>query len=129
MLKTNAKKVREEIKKYVDECINAEAENYDNTRELMEYVVGTYNDDRTLRCNLAELMTEYWAIFTPYYSEMRELIKTWLDETDEQANAFSDDKVIEKFYFLIERELQKYWVDMNYNYKDRRFNYSVKENI
>lgn len=59
--------------------------------------------------NIITFTREMGNAFPIYYDDMRKLLKEWLEETDEEAGRFDNDKVAATFDSLVERVLFKYF--------------------
>lgn len=96
MLKTNTKKVMEALKKHIGGF-------YGKTGDLLADMraVGGFTPYHQGR-NLAE-----GGAFLCYCDEQREFLREALEETHEEADRFSDDKVFELYCHLIGRACEK----------------------
>ena len=103
--KSNTKIVKEAIRSYIKDCVNAELEGRDMTLDdlIKETNIAAIGNN----VSPAEIMVNYSLVFTPCIEEERELIKTWLDETDKEANKYNQLEVNAHFIHLIDRELEK----------------------
>ena len=103
--KSNTKIVKEAIRSYIKDCVSAELESREMTLDdlIKETNIAAIGDN----VSPAEIMVNYSLVFTPCIEEERELIKTWLDETDDEANKYNQLEVNAHFIHLIDRELEK----------------------
>lgn len=121
MLRTNSKAVKDAVRSYINEHFDFSGydENFDNLTlpekcekfiEIMrnEWYKG-YERKRTP--NLQEAVIGYInccvSCFPIAYSyhEHRKLLESWLQETEEESEKYSDDEVSNLFYHLISREI------------------------
>ena len=103
--KSNTKIVKEAIRSYIKDCVSAELESREMTLDdlIKETNIAAIGDN----VSPAEIMVNYSLVFTPCIEEERELIKTCLDETDDEANKYNQLEVNAHFIHLIDRELEK----------------------
>ena len=119
MLKTNSKKARENAKKVFNEML----ELYDNDGEdfltssmldnMIEQLITSTTDNKgrlnhshykTVQDAFTEaIVMDMWV----YTSDAREVLKSILEETDEEANRFDSDKVYKTLGAMMYREFMK----------------------
>lgn len=120
MLKTNSKKVFERVQNYIIESLEASTDLFNPTEaELLAAAVDWYfsGEARPIKYygaiyyryehSFADFLTNSAIMFTPWYEEERELLKNWLEETEEEANTYTDQEVSRLFIRLLDRELKK----------------------
>lgn len=115
-IKSTRKEVKERIRAYIKECVNAELEGREMTLDDLIKETNLVNE------HPAVTLTNYSLVFTPYIEEERELIKSWLEETDEEANKYNPLDVNAHFIHLIGRELEKA-LDVKYRLISNRQGY------
>lgn len=103
MLKTNKKEVKEAVRRYIVENVKEEACNLGTD---IQGICDWYNKGYH-QVSIGEFLTNYAGVFTFYADDQRALLKEWLQETDEEANNYSADKVEALFIRLINREIEK----------------------
>lgn len=104
MLKTNSKKALEnitkeiinefepdELYKLIDEYNNYNYENYSPVNSITDFIAN-------YRC------CNSWT----WYSVQRQILQKALEETDEEAYKYSDEKVTNLFYYLFDKCILKY---------------------
>lgn len=113
MLRTNNKAVEMKVLNYLKE----EIATIDGDNETLEaglaYMLEYFNDnnkhDYIGYKNIITFTREMGTAFPIYYKDMRNLLKEWLEESEEEANKFDDEKVAATFDSLLERVLFKYF--------------------
>lgn len=90
-------KVANYIKKAIDEYTESGA---DIVADVNNYLIDYPNK------NAGEALADLGAV-TCYYSEMRELLREWYEQTPEEAARYSCFKVAMTFYYQIERAFEK----------------------
>lgn len=124
MLKTNSKQVKEAIRKYLQEGFENSGCNLDEgiyngltlpemarkfldimEKEYPKFYGGNFYSYAAIADYLQGLPSSISVRF--YYNEERNLLKEWLQETDEESNRFEDDKMNRLYWFLISREIIK----------------------
>ena len=109
MLKTNSKIVRHNIRRHILDTIAID-DLVNDVCNLMTYIPKQKNYSAN-----AEGMGRYMVdsgCFLCYYDSAREFLKEALQETDAEANKYSDDKVWELYRCLVGREVG--WLYANY---------------
>lgn len=104
MLKTNSKKVKEFFKNYVKEGLDIDELNscIDAFNDL---AMSDYGFSYT---SLTDFMINNYGgvgVLTCWYSEMREILKKALEETDQEANKYDNDQVANLYCVLCDRAL------------------------
>lgn len=106
MLKTNNKKVIDYFKSIITQSI--EEKDVENAMKAYnDNMYYEYNDEY-LKMGLCQYTINQNAGFgglTCWYSEMRKDLKMALEESDEEANRYSDEEVARLYYILCERAL------------------------
>lgn len=102
MLKTNSKIVRQAVRQHILDTIeiNELVTDVDN---LLTYVP-KQNHVPAAASGMGQYMVDS-GYFLCYYSSAREFLKETLQETDEEANKYSDEKVWQLYRHLIGREV------------------------
>ena len=131
MLKTNSKKVEEKIKNYLIEEISQYEEEENDFQKGLDLIINYFNDnnkwDYIGENNVISFLRNTCTLFPIYYSEMRELLKNWLEETEEESKKYSNDKVQTLFDNLLERILFKYFnlhKTIKYNFRNIQYSRS-----
>ena len=102
-LRSNSKTVEERIVKYLEE----EVENIDGLiKDFNDYNQWDYKGHNNI-IDFVVSMGTYG--FTVWYSEQRALLKEWLNETEEEANQYTNDQVYNTYCIIVERVLLKHY--------------------
>lgn len=115
-MRTTRKEFCEKVQNHIIEGLNTD-ETTDRAEQLRQVVEefkawwSPYEKHRTphrqtafvsfLNCLPSCLSTEF------YTDEQRQVLKEWHQQTEEEANKYSDDKVSAHYYYLIYREFCK----------------------
>ena len=128
MKKTNSKVVELKVLDYLKDEIATIDTDSDKLENGLIYIVDYFNEnnkwDYLGEDNIITYLRETGTLFPIYYDEMRFLLKNWLEETEEEANKFSNEKVAKTFDYLLERVLMKYFKirkNVKYNFRDKPF--------
>lgn len=144
MLKTNTKAVKEAVNNYVIDAINDTIEDGDtlaqkcaiildwyysaNARTVNRYGVERFEYDTPL--NIA--LTNTLGVCTFYTSEQKELLKNWLQETEEEADQYNNAQIEKLFTNLTGRAfrelMEKYDLRVIQTEGDRVRNDSIIDN-
>lgn len=102
MLKTNSKIVRQAVRQHILDThqIDDLVTNVDN---LLTYIPNQSRVPATAD-GIGQFMVDS-GYFLCYYTSAREFLKEALQETDEEANKYSDEKVWQLYRHLIGREV------------------------
>ena len=121
MKKTNCKVVELRVVEYLKE----ELESYEGgLYRLIEEFNDNNKYDYLGYTNIVAWAREMGNLFPIYYDDMRELLKEWLEETDEEANRFDNDQVAKTFDCLVDRVLMKYFKlhkDFKYDFRNQPY--------
>lgn len=113
MLRTNNKKVELKILEYLKEEIATIDSDTEKLEIGLNYMLDYFNDNNKydhIGCNnIITFTREQGTAFPMYYEDMRNLLKEWLEETEEEAKKFDNEKVATTFDNLLERVLFKYF--------------------
>lgn len=125
MLKTNSKSVKEKVRAYILESIDLsnyvgyegypekEPESVDGKILMCRDI---FRGEYLNPCNLRRYGSEYncfkeWLRCVPsamtvafYYHECREILRNWMEQTEQEADKYSDSQVWELYLHLITRE-------------------------
>ena len=140
MLKTNSKKVELKVVEYLKDTIATIDGDNEDLETGLAYMLDYFNDNNKYDykgyTNIITFTREMGTAFPIYYEDMRDLLKEWLEETEEEANRYDNDKVAATFDNLIERVLFKYFKlrkSFKYDFRDKPGSYSylvvIKEAI
>lgn len=99
MLKTNCKKVNEALKNHIL--------SYQSIDELKSNLDAVHRPQSPRITAVAADALVMGGCFLCYYSEIRDFLKNILEETDEEANRYSDSKVWELYKALLVRTITK----------------------
>lgn len=121
MLRTNSKAVKTEIRTYLSECFDFS--NYDNSfnelslqdkaKKFLEIMQDEWYKGYEVKRNpcLHNAVIEYLKCLPSgirvafYYSDERNLLKEWLQETEEEAQKYDDCEVDQLYWHLLSREI------------------------
>ncbi len=113
MLKTNSKKVELKVVEYLKDTIATIDGDNESFEAGLQYMLEYFNDnnkyDHIGYTNIITFTREQGTAFEIYYEDMRSLLKEWLEETEEEANRYDNDKVAEVYDALLERVLFKHF--------------------
>lgn len=113
-LKLNSKIVKERVSKYVEE----EIENIDSLVEDFNHYNKFSYDGYSNLIDFVVSMGTYG--FSIWYSEQRQLLKEWLNETEEEASKYNNDVVYNTYCYIVEKViLNKYGLDKIVRYDFR----------
>lgn len=102
-LRSNSKTVEERVVKYLEE----EVENIDGLiKDFNDYNQWDYKGHNNI-IDFVVSMGTYG--FTVWYSDQRALLKEWLNETEEEANQYTNDQVYNTYCIIVERVLLKHY--------------------
>lgn len=107
MIKTNSKAAKEAIRNYMVDCIKADIESREMTATDLK--AETSEAAKSWRTSEADILANYSLVFDFVTYNRRQLIKAWLQETEQEADRYEDDQVNNLFVNLISRELPKVW--------------------
>ena len=101
MIKGNTKKFNNNVLEYIKKAIDEYTESgADIVADINNYLNDYPNN------NAGEALADLGAV-TCYYSEMRELLREWYEQTPEEAARYPDFKVSITFYYQIARAFEK----------------------
>lgn len=124
MLKTNTKKARANVQKFiVDNCINYDGDNFTTVKEVCLYIYNCFcdecynTDNRRYRMSKQQLFNE-WATGCPsgslfdYYLYKEDyhpinLLGDILEETEEERNRYKEEDSATILTYLIYREIER----------------------
>ena len=128
MLRTNSKKVELKVVEYLKDTIATIDGDNENLETGLNYMLDYFNDNNKYDYNgynnIITFTREMGTAFEIYYEDMRSLLKDWLEETEEEANKFDNDKVAQTYDNLLERVLFKYFKlskTIKYNFRDKEY--------
>lgn len=102
-LRSNSKTVEERVVKYLEE----EVENIDGLiKDFNDYNQWDYKGHNNI-IDFVVSMGTYG--FTVWYSDQRALLKEWLNETEEEANQYTNDQIYNTYCIIVERVLLKHY--------------------
>lgn len=102
MIRTNSKEARNAFNDYLkNEMIASER----TPQNLVEDFNGYCEDSEYM--TLAEFMTNIDCSLSPYYDDQRKALKECLQETEEEASKYNDEKVHNMFIYCIDRALKE----------------------
>ena len=117
MLKTNTKKVKENLKNYIMEHFNCEGydvETPTNYKDICKMIYDTMEEEKFYAKEKTNYETfKSWCQGLPsmldtcyYYNrEAKDDLKIILEETEEEANKFTEEQAMEKLTYLLYREI------------------------
>lgn len=109
MLKTN----NNQVKEYFNNYVKSNFDGFQVKEMTIEY--NNYMQYEYKHIGFSEFLTNYCGHLPLFYSEEREILKCALQETEEQANKYSNDKVQALFFMLCDRAFSDvYGVTMRY---------------
>ena len=104
MRKTNSK----EVKKYFDEYLNdILTDNFDGNIDLMakQFVASCCDGEgklyRKYNCYQEAFKQMVWDYATPYYQDMKEMLMEALEQTEKEADKYSNTEIENKFSYLV----------------------------
>ena len=102
-LRSNSKTVELKVVKYLEE----EVEDIEN----LIYDFNSYNQfDYKGHNNIIDFVVSMGTYgFTVWYSDQRALLKEWLNETEEEANQYTNEQVYNTYCIIVERVLLKHY--------------------
>lgn len=118
-MKSTRKEVKEKIQEHIINRLDTEAG--DSLKEQLQNVITCFLSEKYCRYerrqqpNALEAIYDYFmglpSCFAVEYEtyKQREAIKEWFSQTEEQAEAFNDEKVEKSYKHLILRELTNLW--------------------
>jgi hypothetical protein len=113
MLKTNNKTVEMKVLNYLKEEIATIDGDNETLETGLQYMIEYFNENNQydyVGCNnIITFTRNMGTAFPMYFEDMRDLLKEWLEETEEEANRYDNDKVAATFDNLLERVLFKYF--------------------
>ncbi len=102
-LRSDSKTVEERVVKYLEE----EVENIDGLiKDFNDYNQWDYKGHNNI-IDFVVSMGTYG--FTVWYSDQRALLKEWLNETEEEANQYTNDQLYNTYCIIVERVLLKHY--------------------
>lgn len=122
MLRTNSKQAKEAIRNYLKDGFLDSAYNLDEgiyngftlpemARKFLDIMEKEYPKFYSRNFSLYTAIADYLKGLPSsisvrfYYNEERNLLKEWLQETDEESDRFEDDEMDRMYWFLISREI------------------------
>lgn len=124
MLRTNSKQAKEAIRKYLQDgfnnsCYNLDENIYDGmtlpdiAKKFIEILKDEWYKGYNKRnyTNIQSAVIEYLKTLPSsitidfYYTRERELLKQWLQETEEESKKYDDEKVDSLYWHLLSREI------------------------
>ena len=113
MLKTNNKKVELKVVEYLKDTIATIDGDNEDLETGLAYMLDYFNDNNKYDykgdTNIITFTRQMGTAFEMYYEDMRSLLKDWLEESEEEANRYDNDKVAQVYDSLLERVLFKYF--------------------
>ena len=120
-MKTNSKAVKEAVKKHIIECLQGScsvADGYapdDDTKGQLEYFVAEFKNwynpcerqrDKILHNAFRSFLQGLPSCFSyPFtYFEIRQVVRSWLQQTKEDADKYDDEEVCSLYFYLLYRE-------------------------
>ena len=120
MLKTNSKAVEMKVVEYLKDVVEFNSG--------LENIVESFNDynqfDYEGYNNIIDFMVCMGTFgITVWYSEQRELLQQWLEQTKEQASKYNNEQVYSLFINLLERVFLKHYKlhkTLKYNFRNQQ---------
>lgn len=101
MIKGNTKKLNNKVLDYIKKAIDEYTESgADIVADVNNYLTDYPNQ------NAGEALANLGAV-TCYYSEQRELLREWYEQTPEEAARYHDFRIAITFYYQIARAFEK----------------------
>ena len=113
MLRANSKKVELKVVEYLKDTIATIDGDNEDLGTGLAYMLDYFNDNNKYDylgyTNIITFTREMGTAFEIYYEDMRSLLMDWLEETEEEANRYDNDKVAQVYDALLERVLFKHF--------------------